>query len=85
MRSAKVSGATALAQRADEALRRQDVDSLLDYATKAPAADQAHPWPDHWAPLFISLGAAQAGGSLDNRSVIDGFWYGLPKRSWQFE
>ncbi|WP_091967591.1 dioxygenase family protein [Propionibacterium cyclohexanicum] len=71
-------------QWADEAMRRHDVDTLLDYAAKAPAANQAHSWPDHWAPLFITLGVADASGSLDNRTVIDGFWFGLSKRSWQF-
>jgi 4,5-DOPA dioxygenase extradiol len=29
----------------------------------------------------VSLGAAGAG---DSTSVIDGFWFGLSKRSWQF-
>ncbi len=34
-------------------------------------------------PLFVSLGAADAGGSLVIHSVVEGFWYGLSKRSWQ--
>jgi 4,5-DOPA dioxygenase extradiol len=34
--------------------------------------------------LFVSLGAAYESGDLESRSVIDGFWYGLSKRSWQF-
>ena len=69
---------------ADEAMAAQDVDSLLDMLDKAPAARQAHPRTEHWAPLYVALGAAAGGGSLANRSVIDGFWYGLSKRSWQF-
>ncbi|MEO7132436.1 MAG: dioxygenase, partial [Dermatophilaceae bacterium] len=36
------------------------------------------------APLFVSLGAAYESGGLDNTSAIDGFWFGLSKRSWQF-
>ena len=38
--------------------------------------------PFSTAPLFVSLGAAGAGA---RHSVIDGFWYGLAKRSWQFD
>jgi 4,5-DOPA dioxygenase extradiol len=73
-------------QWATEALARRDLDALLDFATKAPAPDEAHPRTEHWAPLYVSLGAAYASGSgdLDSESVIDGFWYGLSKRSWQF-
>ncbi|MGB2700400.1 MAG: class III extradiol ring-cleavage dioxygenase, partial [Candidatus Phosphoribacter baldrii] len=68
---------------AAEAMGAQDVDALLDMLAKAPAARQAHPRTEHWAPLYVALGAAAGGGSLANRSVIDGFWYGLSKRSWQ--
>lgn len=68
---------------ADEAMAAQDVDGLLDMLHKAPAARTAHPRTEHWAPLYLALGAAAGGGSLANRSVIDGFWYGLSKRSWQ--
>ncbi|NNM47091.1 dioxygenase family protein [Knoellia koreensis] len=69
---------------AAEALARGDVDAVLDFEHKAPAAHEAHPRTEHWAPLYVSLGAAHESGSLDNESVIDGFWYGLSKRSWQF-
>jgi 4,5-DOPA dioxygenase extradiol len=69
---------------AAEALERQDVDAVLDFLAKAPAAREAHPRTEHWAPLYMALGAAYESGSLDNKSVIDGFWYGLSKRSWQF-
>jgi len=69
---------------AAEALERQDVDSILDFMRKAPAAHEAHPRTEHWAPLYVSLGAAYESGSLDNESMIDGFWFGLSKRSWQF-
>ena len=58
-----------------------DIDALLDFEHRAPAARQAHPRTEHWAPLYVSLGAA---GAADSTSVIDGFWYGLSKRSWQF-
>jgi 4,5-DOPA dioxygenase extradiol len=69
---------------AAEALARGDVDAVLDFERKAPAAHEAHPRTEHWAPLYVSLGAAHESGSLENESVIDGFWYGLSKRSWQF-
>ncbi|MGZ8744263.1 MAG: dioxygenase family protein [Nocardioides sp.] len=70
-------------QWAAEAMDAQDVDGLLDFAHQAPAATVAHPRTEHWAPLYVALGAAYAGGSVPNRSVIDGFWYGLSKRSWE--
>ncbi|WP_404391387.1 dioxygenase [Humibacillus xanthopallidus] len=69
---------------AQEAMKAQDVDSLLDFLDKAPAAHEAHPRTEHFAPLFVTLGAAYESGGLDNESVIDGFWFGLSKRSWQF-
>ena len=69
---------------AQEAMKAQDVDSILDFLAKAPAAREAHPRPRTSAPLFVTLGAAYASGGLDNQSVIEGFWFGLSKRSWQF-
>ncbi len=68
---------------AAEAVADGDVDALLDFTAKAPAVHEAHPRTEHWAPLFVALGAASAAG-IDGTSVIDGFWYGLSKRSWQF-
>lgn len=70
---------------AREAMASADVDSMLDFLDKAPAAREAHPRTEHFAPLFVSLGAAYESGELANRSVIEGFWYGLSKRSWQFD
>jgi 4,5-DOPA dioxygenase extradiol len=72
---------------AAETVGRGDVDAVLDFLAKAPAAREAHPRTEHWAPLYVALGAAAASGGLDAESVtsvIDGFWYGLSKRSWQF-
>ncbi|HEY5989483.1 MAG TPA: class III extradiol ring-cleavage dioxygenase [Streptosporangiaceae bacterium] len=65
-----------------EALARGDLDALLDFQRQAPAARQAHPRTEHFAPLFVALGAA-AGDLSGARTVIDGFWYGLAKRSIQ--
>ncbi|MEU8889372.1 class III extradiol ring-cleavage dioxygenase [Streptomyces sp. NPDC048442] len=65
------------------ALAAADVDALLDFEHKAPAGRLAHPRTEHFAPLFVTLGAAED-ELADGRSVIDGFWMGLAKRSLQF-
>ncbi|TYK43784.1 dioxygenase family protein [Actinomadura decatromicini] len=74
----------------DEAVRNGDVDALLDFRAKAPAARIAHPRTEHFAPLFVALGAATtaatgAGDQERRRAVIDGYWFGLAKRSFQFD
>ena len=67
---------------AQRAMAARDVDALIDFLDKAPAGRLAHPRTEHFAPLFVTLGAAP--DELDtSRSVVDGFWYGLSKRSWQ--
>jgi 4,5-DOPA dioxygenase extradiol len=66
----------------DEVLRARDLDALLDFQHKAPAAAMAHPRIEHFAPLFVSLGASSGDG--EGRTVIDGFWHGLAKRSLEF-
>lgn len=64
------------------ALEAKDVDALLDFERKAPAGRFAHPRTEHFAPLFVTLGAGEAELGTQ-RSVIDGFWMGLAKRSVQ--
>lgn len=66
---------------AHQQLTNGDVDALLDFQQKAPAAGIAHPRTEHFAPLFVALGAAS---DEKARSSVDGFWYGLSKRSVQF-
>ncbi|WP_406415485.1 dioxygenase [Streptomyces sp. NBC_01614] len=68
------------------ALENRDWDALLDFLHKAPAGRYAHPRTEHFAPLFVTMGAADAAGELEatQKSVIDGFWMGLAKRSVQF-
>ncbi|MEU3251248.1 class III extradiol ring-cleavage dioxygenase [Streptomyces sp. NPDC006997] len=67
------------------ALEARDVDALLDFGRKSPAGRLAHPRTEHFAPLFVTMGAAEAAGDLgEQESVIDGFWMGLAKRSVQF-
>jgi 4,5-DOPA dioxygenase extradiol len=68
---------------AEQAVASGDVDDLIDFANTAPAATLAHPRTEHLAPLFVTLGAGDVEPG-SGRSVIDGFWYGLSKRSWQF-
>ncbi|MCX5213815.1 dioxygenase [Kitasatospora sp. NBC_00240] len=64
------------------ALEARDLDALLDFERKAPAGRLAHPRTEHFAPLFVTLGAGEA-DLATQRSVIDGFWMGLAKRSVQ--
>jgi 4,5-DOPA dioxygenase extradiol len=64
------------------ALAAGDLDALLDFKHKAPASRLAHPRTEHFAPLFVTLGAA-ADELATQRTVIDGFWLGLARRSIQ--
>ena len=52
-------------QWAADALAHGDVDTLVDYQTKAPGAHIAHPTADHFVPLLLTLGAA-----TDTKSAI---------------
>jgi 4,5-DOPA dioxygenase extradiol len=63
-------------------LQAGDVDTLLDFQHKAPAAHTAHPRTEHFAPLFVTLGAGE-NDLAGQRPVIEGFWGGLAKRSVQ--
>ena len=59
-----------------------DLDALLDFEHKSPSGRLAHPRTEHFAPLFVTLGAGEADLGAQ-RSVIDGFWMGMAKRSIQ--
>lgn len=52
---------------AADALDRGDVDALMDYRSKAPGVEIAHPTADHFVPLFLTMGAAD-----DPRTVRNG-------------
>lgn len=67
---------------AAEALSKGAVDELLDFRNRAPAVRYAHPTVDHFAPLFVTLGAATDPGAAPD-FTIDGYWFGLAKRSFQ--
>jgi 4,5-DOPA dioxygenase extradiol len=60
-----------------------DIDALIDFQSRAPAAALAHPRTEHFAPLFVTLGTV-ANDTVAPETAIDGFWYGLSKRSIQF-
>jgi 4,5-DOPA dioxygenase extradiol len=59
-----------------------DLDALLDFRAKAPGMPYAHPTIEHFAPLFVALGAS-ADPAQKPQQVIDGYWMGLAKRSIQ--
>jgi 4,5-DOPA dioxygenase extradiol len=64
---------------AGEALDKGDVDTLARFR-EAPAARYAHPSTEHFAPLFVTLGAADSQPPV---TTITGYWLGLAKRSIQ--
>ena len=69
-------------QWAKEALDRGDLDTLFAFREKAPGMPYAHPTVEHFAPLFVTLGAA--GDPEDGpETAIDGYFMGLAKRSFQ--
>jgi 4,5-DOPA dioxygenase extradiol len=65
---------------ATEALSRGDLDALFGFRDRAPGMPYAHPTVEHFAPLFVTLGAAAVADAMPDFR-IDGFWYGLAKRS----
>jgi len=67
---------------AAEALTRGAVDELADFRNRAPGMPYAHPTFEHFAPMFVTLGAA-SDPEAPPLQVIDGFWIGLAKRSFQ--
>jgi 4,5-DOPA dioxygenase extradiol len=67
---------------ANEHVGGRDIDALLDFERKAPAARIAHPTTDHFVPLFVSLGAV-IDAPYASKTVIDGYLWGLSKRSFE--
>ncbi|MER7282250.1 class III extradiol ring-cleavage dioxygenase [Dactylosporangium sp. NPDC000244] len=64
-----------------DALARGDVDTLAQFG-RAPGMPFAHPTPDHFIPLFVTLGAA-ADPAAPVTTTVDGFMFGFSKRSFQ--
>lgn len=65
---------------AHERFAAGDVESLIDFRRTAPGMPYAHPTIEHFAPLFVALGASDDPEQQADQ-VIDGFWMGLAKRS----
>jgi 4,5-DOPA dioxygenase extradiol len=64
------------------ALARGDVGELAAYRARAPGMPYAHPTPDHYVPLFITLGAADS-PEQPVQTTIDGYMIGFARRSFQ--
>jgi 4,5-DOPA dioxygenase extradiol len=70
---------------AEETLSKFDIDSLVDFQARAPAARTALPTWEHYAPLLVAAGAV--GEARPNVSFpITGFWMdgAFTRRSVQF-
>lgn len=67
---------------AADALGRGDVEELAAFRHRAPGMPYAHPTVEHFAPLFVTLGAS-ADPEKPSTPVITGFFLGLSKRSIQ--
>lgn len=65
---------------ARETLAAGDVDALASFRDRAPGMPHAHPTIEHFAPMFVTLGAA-GDPEAPPTQAIDGFWMGLAKRS----
>jgi 4,5-DOPA dioxygenase extradiol len=65
-----------------ETLARGAVDELADFRSRAPGMPWAHPTIEHFAPMFLTLGAADDPERAPEQP-IEGFWMGLSKRSFQ--
>lgn len=67
------------------AIRRGDVEALVDYRRRAPQATRAHPTEEHYLPLLVALGAAGIdtpallnGGMTEGILSMDSFVWGQP-------
>ncbi|MGN7727143.1 DODA-type extradiol aromatic ring-opening family dioxygenase [Luteimonas sp. 22616] len=78
--------AQAFADWVADAVRRHDVDALVDYRARAPHATRAHPSEEHYLPLLVAIGASGAneaatlieGGMTHGVLSMDSFGFGLP-------
>lgn len=65
---------------ARETLTSGDVEGLAAFRDRAPGMPYSHPTIEHFAPMFVTLGAA-GDPEAPPTQPIDGFWMGLAKRS----
>ena len=71
---------------AADTLARRDVDALLDFESRGPAARMALPTTEHFAPVIVAAGAASERSDAVS-FPITGFWRasgGFTRRSVQF-
>lgn len=70
---------------AADAIARFDVDALLDFQTRAPAAQMALPTWEHYAPLLVAAGAVGERHPVTTFPIA-GFWMegAFTRRSVQF-
>ena len=54
----------------------------MAFRTRAPGMPYAHPTVEHFAPLFVTLGAA-GDAEASPETEIEGYFLGLAKRSLQ--
>lgn len=77
--------AQAFADWVAEALSRRDEAALVDYRSRAPHAERAHPTEEHYLPLLVALGASAPdeastripGGMTYGVLSMDSFGFGL--------
>ncbi|MFT3840877.1 MAG: class III extradiol ring-cleavage dioxygenase [Myxococcaceae bacterium] len=69
---------------AQERLAARDVDALIDFRNKAPAAARNHPTIEHYVPVLLALGASPQSEKVS--FPIEGWWgpTSFTKRSVQF-
>ena len=65
---------------ARETLAAGDVETLAAFRDRAPGMPYAHPTTEHFAPMFVALGASRD-PEVPPTQTIEGFWMGLAKRS----
>lgn len=71
---------------AAETLASGDLDALVDFRDRAPAARIAHPTHEHFAPAIVAAAAALERARKDVTFPITGFWneWSFTRRSVQF-
>ncbi len=65
-----------------EALASGDIDTLANYRASAPGMPYAHRTPEHFVPLFVTLGAAD-NADQGIAPIIEGYWGGQSRASIQ--
>ena len=77
---------------AAEHIGKGDIETLAQFTTHAPGVRYAHPTVEHFTPLFVTLGASgghgEASGGVDVGGVqtaVEGYQFGLAKRSFQID